>query len=338
MAEANQGGGVSNFLLENPRNIVQPFTIHNREAFLAATEAPDLNLQLSLGGCYHGVLQEQFMPLKNFDEGIGGKIPYIPLRSERKQSKKVRAPKKPRKMRRSSDGAYVGGSKSGSASSEEVKKTPLSLPQMVTAVQPPFGVPITWAAESASKNVALRRALDAIKSEGNAAYKVHAGLPTMPATRDPTNSLPQMIVSRVMDKGKQVNLANSLSEPAIGNKVKLANTLSEPVIPSNMGEMVKHAMTFGDILQSNLTNNEKYEMPQPNMDVMKAMPTVTTTGGIPFGKKIEGFLYHYSEGYVRIVCVCHGMFFSPAEFVKHSSGLDVVNPMKHIKVLTNTFF
>ncbi|KAK3037965.1 hypothetical protein RJ639_030670 [Escallonia herrerae] len=238
-------------------------------------------------------------------------------------------------MRSSSDGAYIGGSKPRSASSEEVKKTTLSLPQMVTPAKPPFGVPITWAAESASKNVALRRALDAIKSEGNAAYK---GLPTMPTTRDPTNSLPQMIVSRVMEKGKQVNLANTLSEPAIGKKLTLANTLSEPVIPSKMEAMVKHAIPFGDMLKSNLTNNEKYEMPQPNMDVMKAMPTVTTTGGIPFGKKIEGFLYHYSEGYVRIVCVCHGMFFSPAEFVKHSSGLEVVNPMKHIKVLTNTFF
>jgi hypothetical protein len=68
------------------------------------------------------------------------------------------------------------------------------------------------------------------------------------------------------------------------------------------------------------------------MDVMKQMPSVTTTGDGPNGKRIEGVLYKYMKGQVSIVCVCHGSFLSPAEFVKHAGGKDVENPMKHINV------
>ncbi|KAG2675529.1 hypothetical protein I3760_12G007500 [Carya illinoinensis] len=68
------------------------------------------------------------------------------------------------------------------------------------------------------------------------------------------------------------------------------------------------------------------------MDVMRQMPSVTTTGDGPNGKKIEGVLYKYTRGQVSIVCVCHGSFLSPAEFVEHAGGKDVKNPMKHINV------
>lgn len=60
------------------------------------------------------------------------------------------------------------------------------------------------------------------------------------------------------------------------------------------------------------------------------MPYVSTKG---FSNKIEGFLYRYKRGEeVKIVCVCHGMFLSPAEFVKHGGGGDVACPLKHIVV------
>lgn len=68
------------------------------------------------------------------------------------------------------------------------------------------------------------------------------------------------------------------------------------------------------------------------MDVMRQMPSVTTTGDGPNGKRIEGFLYRYTRGQVSIVCVCHGSFLSPAEFVEHAGRKDVKNPMKHINV------
>ncbi|KAI3452210.1 hypothetical protein Pfo_008875 [Paulownia fortunei] len=68
-------------------------------------------------------------------------------------------------------------------------------------------------------------------------------------------------------------------------------------------------------------------------NAMLDMPYVTTKGGGTNGHKIEGFLYRYRKGEeVRIVCVCHGMFLTPAEFVKHGGGGDVEHPLKHIVV------
>lgn len=68
-------------------------------------------------------------------------------------------------------------------------------------------------------------------------------------------------------------------------------------------------------------------------NVMLDMPCVSTTGNGPDGKKIDGFLYRYRKGEeVRIVCVCHGSFLSPAEFVKHAGGTEVEHPLRHIVV------
>ncbi|XP_050376921.1 ninja-family protein 6-like [Argentina anserina] len=60
------------------------------------------------------------------------------------------------------------------------------------------------------------------------------------------------------------------------------------------------------------------------------MPHVKTIGAD--GKRVDGFLYKYLRGKVRIVCVCHGLFQSPAEFVKHAGGNVVGNPLKQITV------
>ncbi|XP_055805891.1 ninja-family protein AFP3-like [Solanum dulcamara] len=63
------------------------------------------------------------------------------------------------------------------------------------------------------------------------------------------------------------------------------------------------------------------------------MPSVSARGEGPNGKKTEGFLYAYKKGEnVKIVCVCHGNFLTPAEFVKHAGGGDVDNPLRHITI------
>lgn len=67
------------------------------------------------------------------------------------------------------------------------------------------------------------------------------------------------------------------------------------------------------------------------------MPCVSTTGNGPNGRTVRGFLYRYTKAEVTIVCVCHGSSFSPAEFVKHSGGTDVSNPLKHIVVVPSEF-
>ncbi|XP_022733979.1 ninja-family protein AFP1-like [Durio zibethinus] len=68
-------------------------------------------------------------------------------------------------------------------------------------------------------------------------------------------------------------------------------------------------------------------------NTMEDMPCVFTKGEGPDGKRIEGILYKYGKGEeVRIMCVCHGDFLSPAEFVKHAGGGDVDHPLRHIVV------
>lgn len=112
------------------------------------------------------------------------------------------------------------------------------------------------------------------------------------------------------------------------------------------------AFAFGSIATEKSTRpaeNNKLENPSKKvkitngivldngMDVMTKMPSVAATGDGPNGRKIEGFLYKYTRSQVSIVCLCHGSFLSPAEFIRHAGGTDVANPMKHIKVLSTSF-
>ncbi|XP_004301111.1 PREDICTED: ninja-family protein 3-like [Fragaria vesca subsp. vesca] len=60
------------------------------------------------------------------------------------------------------------------------------------------------------------------------------------------------------------------------------------------------------------------------------MPHVKTISAD--GKRVEGYLYKYLTGKVRIVCLCHGLFQSPAEFVNHAGGNVAGNPLKQITV------
>ncbi|PUZ42180.1 hypothetical protein GQ55_9G564600 [Panicum hallii var. hallii] len=66
--------------------------------------------------------------------------------------------------------------------------------------------------------------------------------------------------------------------------------------------------------------------------MMQEMPSVFTKG-LPNGNRVEGFLYKYRKGEeIRIVCICHGSFHTPAGFVEHAGGSNVANPLRHIVV------
>ncbi|XP_069150463.1 ninja-family protein AFP3-like [Solanum lycopersicum] len=66
------------------------------------------------------------------------------------------------------------------------------------------------------------------------------------------------------------------------------------------------------------------------------MHVVSTKGDELNGKKTKGFLYAYKRGgEVKIVCICHGYFLTPTEFVKHADGGDVENPLRLITVDPN---
>ncbi|KAK2636048.1 hypothetical protein Ddye_030840 [Dipteronia dyeriana] len=69
------------------------------------------------------------------------------------------------------------------------------------------------------------------------------------------------------------------------------------------------------------------------INTLEDMPCVFTKGDGPNGKRVDGILYKYGKGEeVRIMCVCHGSFHSPAEFVKHAGGGDVDHPLRHIVI------
>ncbi|TVU38068.1 hypothetical protein EJB05_11418 [Eragrostis curvula] len=67
--------------------------------------------------------------------------------------------------------------------------------------------------------------------------------------------------------------------------------------------------------------------------MMEEMPMVFSRLDGPNARRIDGFLYKCGKANdVRIVCVCHGNFLTPAEFVKHAGGAgdDLAHPLRHI--------
>ncbi|KAG2295288.1 hypothetical protein Bca4012_067111 [Brassica carinata] len=88
-------------------------------------------------------------------------------------------------------------------------------------------------------------------------------------------------------------------------------------------------------------NNQEVSGMEKARNILEDMPCVSTRDVGADGKRVEGFLYWYggSKEEVKIVCVCHGSFLSPAEFVRHGGGTvtddggDVTsNPLRHIVV------
>ncbi|XP_073059353.1 uncharacterized protein [Primulina eburnea] len=67
------------------------------------------------------------------------------------------------------------------------------------------------------------------------------------------------------------------------------------------------------------------------------MPSVYTRGDGPNGRRVDGILYRYGRGEeVRIMCICHGTFHSPVDFVLHAGGTNVDNPLRHIVIIPNS--
>ncbi|KAJ8563042.1 hypothetical protein K7X08_031494 [Anisodus acutangulus] len=80
----------------------------------------------------------------------------------------------------------------------------------------------------------------------------------------------------------------------------------------------------------------KSRVQETGANALGDMPCVFTKGDGPSGRRIDGILYKYGKGEeIRIMCVCHGSFLSPAEFVKHAGGGVVSHPLKHIVIKPN---
>ncbi|PON70544.1 Ninja family [Parasponia andersonii] len=294
---------------------------------LIGSEEPDLNLGLSLNGLYArsskekpltrsssvaGVMtqdrvagestfrlqENSFLSLsRSYSLPAETNEPAIKLRdlqTMRRMAAKKRLVEKQRNCREAID-----------------DEKPPPAPATLTAASPASEM-VAWAAASAAKSTALSRAISKIKTQGyvSSNYRQLEGHEFLTVARDNTGSNssheqrddvePPVVASAAMSKGDQS------VEP------------SDSELKQNPLKKLK-------------TSNGKKTLDNW-VDVMSKMPSVTTTGDGPNGRRIEGFLYKYTKGQVSIVCVCHGSFLSPAEFVRHAGGSEVTNPMRHINV------
>nr|GMD25596.1 ninja-family protein AFP3-like [Ipomoea batatas] len=109
---------------------------------------------------------------------------------------------------------------------------------------------------------------------------------------------------------------------------------SSGVKTMDLASRMSGAEMEGTSHKPNSTSDQAREI---GTNAMEDMPCVFTKGDGPNGKRIDGILYKYGKGQeVRIMCVCHGSFLSPAEFVKHAGGTDVAHPLKHIVIKPNS--
>uniref|UniRef100_A0ACD5WZA7 Uncharacterized protein n=1 Tax=Avena sativa TaxID=4498 RepID=A0ACD5WZA7_AVESA len=122
---------------------------------------------------------------------------------------------------------------------------------------------------------------------------------------------------------------SSTSENTKQNDMTPPATVAAGRPPNNATPAQPPLRTLGSLttMRTNSTSDMKKSM-------VEDMPVVSSKIEGPGGKKIDGFLYRYKKGGegVRIVCVCHGSFLTPAEFVKHAGGGDVSNPLRHIVI------
>ncbi|XP_052179386.1 ninja-family protein AFP3-like [Diospyros lotus] len=328
------------------------------------SEELDLNLGLSLGGSYSqnpkekplirtSSLNEDFILHRNEGRGFLSLARSSSLPTEAEQEmrklKELQAMKRMEAKRRMLEKHRHSR---GGSSEEERSQNEIKMPN--------------WTVESAVKNTVLCHAIEKIRSNVSPSPNLRIqGVDT--AADLPIFSQP-IVSSTVRESGKSVVSTNYRSEPMInfgtmlnGKRAvchlnyhsapqleKMENGLavnSSKSRPYSMflsrtisnGKPVEPAETEQErpSKKAKVSDNDTRDINTMN-EMMKLMPSVTTTGDGPNGKKIDGLLYRYKKGQVSIVCVCHGNFLSPSEFIKHAGGTDMVNPMKHINVLPAT--
>ncbi|KAL6135512.1 hypothetical protein ACLB2K_067740 [Fragaria x ananassa] len=169
------------------------------------------------------------------------------------------------------------------------------------------------------------------------------GCPPLPPLPPPPESQGTTIGSQgsgssgVTDSESQgAQVLPKCTEVRSGSNIEsLPKSEKESLVPS---QMIKSAENSGQLNGAVQMENHRANSTSPHKgtkgivrNVLENMPSVSTEGDGPNGKRVEGFLYRYKKGEeVRIVCVCHGSFLTPAEFVKHAGGGDVPHPLKHI--------
>ncbi|XXG46595.1 hypothetical protein AAC387_Pa02g1402 [Persea americana] len=136
-------------------------------------------------------------------------------------------------------------------------------------------------------------------------------------------------VSVVQNNRRTQGLSGGMDASPTSSQSLPEHTEQKPIVPPTRSTSM--GRRYNPTKNLSMDNRSEMEM---SRSVMEEMPCVSTVVEGPNGiRKIEGFLYKYREREeLRIVCVCHGKFLSPAEFVKHAGGGDVAHPLRHILV------
>ncbi|CAK9316769.1 unnamed protein product [Citrullus colocynthis] len=206
----------------------------------------------------------------------------------------------------------------------------------ISTVAPPFGLP-TWAA--AARQALTGGIVDEVgKGKGGCASGGGGGLPAVGQPASQCSAESQGGSSSGMSEldSKHIQGSSSYGE-ARSSSQERGNPEAAGSSGSKMCENPSGSSKTETKNPSKKPDSGENRGREAGTTSMEDMPCVFTVGDGPDGRRVEGILYKYGKGEeVRIMCVCHGKFLSPAEFVKHAGGKNVAHPLRHIVVNPNS--
>ncbi|KAK4382587.1 Ninja-family protein AFP2 [Sesamum angolense] len=291
---------------------------------------------------YSGLTRTSSLPVETEEEWRKRKE----LQTLRRMEAKRRRSEKQRNLRSDKEG---GGSGGGTLSLEERKEIEVNLRERLdrekslskragSSLRSQFGLS-SWAAAAASQAI-LRSGNDAALGKGKGSYVGSSGGIQglgQPASQGSVESKGGS--SSSMSDLESKTLQGSSSELSPASIQSLQEGGSQELGSSGTKTREQTSRMTGSETDSPSKRPEasRTRGKEVGTNSMEDMPCVFTKGDGPNGKRVDGILYKYGKGEeVRIMCVCHGSFHSPAEFVKHAGGTDVDHPLKHIVVNPNS--
>ncbi|CAI9785299.1 unnamed protein product [Fraxinus pennsylvanica] len=281
---------------------------------------------------YTGLLRTSSLPAETEEEWRKRKQ----LQTLRRMEAKRRRSEKQRNLKSDKEGGGRGG---GNLSLEEKEEIEVNLRERLErerslAAAARSGLPFrlsTWAATATDQ--AIQGGIDEALVQGKGNYLGGSGgmQNSMESKRGSSSSMSEFDTKAFGGSSSGGELSpgsiQSLQE-GINQGVGLSGTKAR----ENMSRMTRPD-TESLSTRSDVVRNRGREI---GTNAVEDMPCVFTKGDGPNGRRVDGILYRYGKGEeVRIMCVCHGTFLSPAEFVEHAGGSDVDNPLKHIVVNPN---
>ncbi|KAL7132693.1 hypothetical protein ABFS83_12G091300 [Erythranthe nasuta] len=200
----------------------------------------------------------------------------------------------------------------------------------------------SWAAAAAAANQAIiRSGIDAAMAKGKGScvnvgkmqglLRKQASIGSVESKGGSSSSISDLESKTLQGSSGEVSPAS------IQSMQESANLDTRSSTTNARGNTSKAAGPDKDSSTSKKPESSRTRGKEIGTNSLEEMPCVFTKGDGPNGRRVDGILYRYGKGEeVRIMCVCHGSFHSPAEFVRHAGGTDVDNPLKHIVVNPNS--